>query len=443
MRSLWSKTLAVGAVALLLAPATARATDGHLLHGVGAVNSALGGVGVASNASLLGTFFSNPAGLTSFRGTNLEMGFELMRPERTVESSFGPMSGSTTSETGWTPIPAFGFSTALNDKVVIGLAGLGIGGFGVNYPSDPTNPILMPRPNGFGQVYSNFQLMKIAPAVAWKASEKLSLGIAANIDWSSLAVDPMPIAAPDFDPGPDATPGTADDRAFYPSAAAGDAVFGFGVQAGLQYALTPTVTLGLAYTSPQMFKDFEFQMTHANPNLPNYGTARSLTFRMDVPAVYGAGIAWTPSDRVHYGLDAKYITYASTKGFEEKGYNPDGSVRGFGWENIAVVAAGAQFKATDRVTLRGGYHYAGNPIPDEQSMFNIPAPAIVQHHITAGLGIRVNDAVELNIGAYKALENSIEGAMYRPGAIPGTSVKNSMSETSMLVGFTFRPTSRQ
>lgn len=437
-----TRILALAATAVLLAPATARATDGHLLHGVGAVNSALGGVGVASNASLLGSFFTNPAGLASFDGTNLEMGFEMMRPERTVSSSFGPMSGSTTSDADWTPIPAFGFSTRLNDRVVIGLAGLGIGGFGVNYAADPTNPILMPQPNGFGGVYSNFQLMKIAPAVAWKAGERLRLGIAANIDWSSLAVNPMPIAAPDVDPGPDATPGTADDRAFWPSAAASDGVFGFGVQAGLQYDLTPALTVGLAYTSPQMFQEFEFRMTHANPNLPNFGTARTVRFRLDVPAVYGAGLAWRASDRLDLAVDARYVTYASTKGFKDEGFAPDFSVRGFGWEDIAVVGAGLQFRASDRLTLRGGYHYAGNPIPDEQSMFNIPAPAIVQHHLTGGLGVRIRDGVELNLAAYRAFENSIEGAMYRPAAIPSTSVRNAMSETSVLLGFTFRPAGR-
>lgn len=438
MRHPW--TLALAALTVVTVPATARATDGHLLHGVGAVNSALGGIGIASTTSLLGAFYANPAGLAAFDGTNLEMGFELMKPDRTVSSTFGAMSGSTTSDADWSPIPAFGFSTRLANDAVIGLSGLGIGGFGVNYAADPSNPILMPRPNGFGQLYSNFQLMKISPAIAWNVGPRIRLGIAANIDWQSLAVDPMPIASPDYDPGVDATPGTMDDRSFYPSAAAADAVFGFGFQAGMQYVLSPKVTVGLAYTSPQMFDDFEFQMTHANPNLPNYGTARTVTFRMDVPAIYGAGLALTPTDRLQLGLDAKYVTYGSTEGFAEKGYAADGSVKGFGWENIAVIAVGAQFRAGERLTLRGGYNYSGNPIPDEQSMFNIPAPAVVQHHITGGIGLNITPGVELNVSAYKALENSIEGAMYRPMAIPGTSVTNSLSETSLLVGFTFRPT---
>lgn len=437
MRRIWSFTLA--AAALIVTPPVASATDGHLLHGVGAINSALGGVGIAANASILGASYVNPAGLASFEGTNIELGFELLRPERSVTSSFGAMTGSTSSVSEWTPIPAFGFTTQLNDRVVIGLGGLGIGGFGVNYASDPTNPILMPRPNGFGQVYSNFQLLKIAPAVAWKVSDRLRLGVAANINWSSLAVDPAPIAAPDFDPGPDATPGTADDRAFYPSGAAADAVFGFGVQVGLQYDVTPTFTVGLAYTSPQVFSDFEFESQRANPNLPNFGEPRSFSFRLDVPAIYGAGVAWMPNEKLLIGADVKYITYSATAGFDERGYNPDFSVKGFGWDDIATFAAAVQYKASDRVTLRGGYHYTGNPISDEQSMFNIPAPAIVQHHATGGLGFAVARGVELNIAAYQAFENSIEGPIFRPTAIPGTSVKNTMSETSVLVGFTLRP----
>lgn len=433
------RTLTLAALSLALAPPSAAATDGHLLHGVGAINSALGGIGVASNASLLGSFYVNPAGLAAFDGTNLEMGFELMRPERTVASTAGAFTGSTTSATDWTPIPAFGFSTRLGNGVVIGLSGLGIGGFGVNYASDPTNPMLAPRPNGFGNVYSNFQLMKISPAVAWSVRPNLRVGFAANVNWQSLAVDPMPIAAPDVDPGPDGTPGTADDRAFYPTATAADAVFGFGFQLGMQYDVSDRATVGAAYTSPGRFSAFEFSSTHANPNLPNFGTPRTFTFRMDVPAIYAVGVALTPNDKWHLGADVKYITYSSTKGFSAQGYRPDFSVQGFGWEDIAAVAVGAQYRVSESVTLRGGYHYSGNPIPDEQSMFNIPAPAIVQQHMTAGFGYAFAPGVELNIAAYRAFEHSISGAMYRPVAMPGTSVTNSMSETSLLVGFSFRP----
>jgi long-chain fatty acid transport protein len=352
------------------------------------------------------------------------------------------MHGSTTSASEFTPIPAFGFSTKLNNGVVVGLAGLGIGGFGVNYPADMANPILMPAPNGFGHVYSNFGLMKIVPAIAWNPSPKLRLGFAVNVDWASLAVTPMPTAAPDADPGPDGKPYTADDRAYYPSAASGDGAFGFGMQAGLQYQVNDKLALGLAYTSTQMFQDFEYTSVNANPNLPSFGAARTFKFRMDAPAIYAAGLGWQPTARLQTAADVKYYTYKSTKGFDKAGYNADFSVKGFGWDNILVVALGAQFAANDKVTLRGGYNYSGNPIPDEYSMFNLPAPAVVQHNLSAGMGFKVRPGIEINVAGYTALENSIEGPMLRPTAIPGTRVKNTMSEKSILVGFTFTPTKK-
>src|SRR5512147_1268834 len=135
------------------------ATDGHFLHGVGAINSAMAGVGVASPTSLLGALYVNPAGLLAFKGTSTELGFELFKPDRTINSAVGTLSGSTASTSEFVPIPAFGWSRELRkDELTVGVAGLGIGGFGVDYPTDPTNPSLAPRPYGFGAIYSNFSL---------------------------------------------------------------------------------------------------------------------------------------------------------------------------------------------------------------------------------------------------------------------------------------------
>ena len=52
---------------LVAAPmSAARATDGHFLHGIGAVNSAMGGAGVAAPQDVLTAFYLNPAGLMAF-----------------------------------------------------------------------------------------------------------------------------------------------------------------------------------------------------------------------------------------------------------------------------------------------------------------------------------------------------------------------------------------
>ncbi|MGE5099391.1 MAG: OmpP1/FadL family transporter, partial [Deltaproteobacteria bacterium] len=321
-------------VALAVTPGIASATDGHFLHGVGAINSAMGGIGVASPSSLLGAFYVNPAGLLAFKETATELGFEMFKPDRSIESKAGAATGTTASTSAFVPIPAFGWSRELKkDELTVGVAGLGVGGFGVDYHTDPTNPVLAPRPFGFGEIYSNFSLMKIIPALAYRVTDNLRLGVAVNVDWASLAVDPMPIAAPAVDPGPDGTWQTADDRAYYSSATDAAGSFGVGAQLGLQYAVTPQVSLGLAYTTPQVFQTFEFGAVYENPNLATYNTPRTIKFNMDAHAVSAVGMSFTPHSAFTFGLDTKYITYPATRGFKDQGFAADGAVKGFGWKN--------------------------------------------------------------------------------------------------------------
>ena len=432
---------ALGVVLTLARAPTLHATDGHFLHGVGAVNSAMGGLGVALSSSLLGAFYVNPAGLLGFRGTATELGFELFKPNRTITSTAGSFSGSTTSSSEFVPIPAFGWSREVRENtLVVGVGGLGIGGFGVDYHTDPTNPVLAPRPYGFGAVYSNFSLMKIIPAVAYRPTPRLRLGAALNVDWASLAVDPMPIAAPAVDAGPDGVFNTSDDRAYYSRATDADGSFGIGAQLGLQVEAMRDLWVGLAYTTPQVFQKFRYGAVYENPNLPSYNTPRTIEFAMDVPAVYAGGVAWSPDPALIVGVDAKYITYSQTRGFKEKGFAADGSVRGFGWEDIWSVATGLQLRPVDRIALRVGYNYSGNPIPDKLSMFNAPAPAVVRNHVTLGAGYTFANGFGVDLGWYRAFRHSIEGPFMTPaGAMPGTSVKSSMSESSLLMGVSFCP----
>ena len=113
-----------------------------------------------------------------------------------------------------------------------------------------------------------------------------------------------------------------------------------------------------------------------------------------------------------------------------------GAVQGFGWEDILVLATGVQLQPAERFFLRAGYNFTENPIPDEQSAFNVPAPAIVQHHITVGAGMKW-DHVGIDVGYYRALENDITGAF--PTPMGNVEVTDSMFEDSFLMSFSFTP----
>jgi long-chain fatty acid transport protein len=440
--------LAVAVLAWGWQPGQVSATDGHFLHGVGAVNSAMGGVGVAMPRDVLGALYTNPAGLMAFKASRADFSFEMFKPTLSLYSKH-PMGfeGTTEGSTEWTPIPALAWATPVGERAVLSLGGLGIGGFGVNYPASavsaqgvPANPILAPTSTGgFGQLYSNFQLMKIAPAIAFSATDNLWIGAALNLDWASLSVMPAPMAYPDMGEGMGMQ--GPQPQAYYPDATAADAAFGVGFQLGLTWLATEHVSLGLSYTSQQWFQDFEFNSTVKAPGseqggFPNFGFPREIiTFAMDVPAVYAAGVAWS-SERAHLGADVKYITYSSTPGFEESGFDQTGAVKGFGWDDILVVAVGGDYWLSDAFGVRAGYNFSENPISEEQAFFNIPAPAIMQHHFSAGFGWKFSSNMEFSLAYYHVLESDVSGPFYgATGPIPGSQVTSSMSENSVIIGF--------
>ena len=433
--------LLVSGVLLFAGVTPARATDGHFLHGVGAVNNAMGGAGVAAPVSILGTFYLNPAGLIAFDGLRVEFSFEMFKPDRTVASEIpGFGSGSTVSKSEFTPIPAMGFSYKINDKWAVGLGGLGIGGFGVDYAQDNTNPVLGPRPLGFGQVFSSYSLLKFTPAVAFAPSESFSLGFSANVAWATLTVDPAPFAPPAI-----SNPGPPPD-AYYSRATSTDGSFGFGFQAGLLWKATDNFSLGASYSSPLKFDDFKWNSMWENPNITTpspfggvFGTARELQFGLDMPGWGSVGLGWQPTPALTFAADFRYYWYESTEGFKldnpEQPFDQFGAVQGFGWENIWALATGLQYQINDTWIVRGGYNYAQNPIPDGLSFINIPAPAIVQHHATLGLSVWVTESIALDFSYYKAFENTGTGPLF--GAPNGSTVTNTLSESAFSMGFTF------
>lgn len=418
---------------LLAVPALAG--NGHFIHGVGAVNSSMGGAGVALPQGSLGALSLNPALLTEIDGHHFEFGIELVDSQPTVESTvqtpFGAFTGKTEDETDTASIPSFSWSRGPVDggNVAFGMGFLSLAGFGTDYPQDPLNPVLSPQPQGFGAVYSSYRFLKIPAAVAWRLSDRLSVGASLNGGWASLEARPFGGAAPDCSSPVDC---------YFP-ALNEDSAFGWGVQVGVHYRPSDAWALGASYSSEMSFDAFDWNTTVANPNLPTFGTARTAEFTLDVPQSLTAGVAFTPSDRWSVALDGRWINYEDTQGFES-GFDPrTGAAVGLGWEDILVVALGVEVQATDRLALRGGWNRSESAVPDRSAFGNIASPGIFEDHLTLGLGWQAYDAMELNLGYYHVFENEVSGPFVSPaGPVPGTRVTNTMEVDSVLATFTFQ-----
>jgi len=431
-RGLAPALAALAAVFVVASPAAAG--NGHFIHGVGAVQSSMGGVGVALPVGTLGALYMNPAMLAEVEGHEFGFSIELVDSKPEVESEvqtpFGPFVGRTENQSDVAVIPSFGWARGIGGgrRVALAMGVLSLAGFGTDYPQDSTNPILLPQPAGFGGVYSSYRFMKIPFAVAWRPADGIALGVSLNAGWASLAAQPFGATAPDCS-GP--------TRCFFPDVSE-DSAFGYGVQLGALWTPAPAWSFGASYASEQKFEDFSWNSQVANPGLPSFGTGRQVRFGLDVPQTFAAGIGWTPSERFRAGLDGRWIGYSDTEGFES-GFGPDGVARGLGWEDIVIVALGAEYLATPRLALRAGWNRSESAVPDASAFLNVGSPAVFEDHLTLGLGWQLSPGWTVDLGFYRGFESDVTGSFLTPaGPVPGTRVTNEMEVDSGLATITFR-----
>ncbi|MCA9216718.1 MAG: outer membrane protein transport protein [Planctomycetales bacterium] len=404
---------------------------GHILDAVGPVNQSMAGAGIALPLDATSALHWNPASISWLNRSEIGFGFAAFGSEVDLSSqvqqdAFGPgappmaLSGRTKSDNDINPIPTMGFVChSPEGPVTFGLGGFAIGGFGVNYPGDPSNPILTPQPAqggmGFGPIYSQFQLMQFAPTVSVKVSDSFSVGLAPTVNWATLAMDPFAAAIPN----PDST---------YAPATHADVAWGLGFQAGMMYQHCSGLSLGVLYKSPQWFQEFKFN------SYDQLGSPRWFQFNMDYPAIFGVGLGWQGSNRWSLATDVKYVDYKNTDGFNAWGFWPSGAVRGFGWNSIWVVSTGVQYQWSPRLALRCGYMFNENPISSSVAFFNATAPGIIQHHLSAGFTLAMKGGWDFDTAFHHGFANQISGPWYGPNAIPNTAATSRLATYTLSVG---------
>jgi long-subunit fatty acid transport protein len=267
----WRRLIAfVGSV--LLTSQLAWSGNGHLLHGVGPWNSAMGGAGVALFQDSLAALHVNPALLTKVKGHQITLSSEFFVDGLRVESQVGNVFGGRTDATRQLGvIPSFSWMGHQDGKpVATGFGLLGVAGFRTDYPQDSSNFLLVPQPEGFGRIYTDLAITKIPLAFGFEVNPKLSLGVSLNVYRGVLAIQPLPVIQPDFSGDP--------AIGWLPGARNQVARFGIGVQFGFVYEPTPMVSVGASYISKQKFQQYEWNATIENPNLPTFGQHRRLEF---------------------------------------------------------------------------------------------------------------------------------------------------------------------
>ena len=142
-------------------------------------------------------------------------------------------------------------------------------------------------------------------------------------------------------------------------------------------------------------------------------------------------------ERIFYeGVDSLSNTGTALGPSIPLGSGPLGTDKGlgFGWEDINIYRLALDYRYSDQWTFRGGLSMNDQPIPDDQLLFNILAPAVIRKHATLGFTYRPNTNSEWSLAYMHAFKETVSSNQTAFG-VPG---KIDMYQNSVDVGYAMK-----
>ena len=401
---------------------TVLATDGYYRHGYGVKYSALAGSGVAVSLSSLGAI-TNPAAI-SYLNNGFEINASYFSPDRYYEvegnpsgypGTFGLMPGKVVSDQKGFIFPTLGGNLKLSDKFTVALSLYGNGGMNTDYPTMTFYETTSPGTGvNIEQMFGNLSF-------AYQFASNQSIGVAGIIGWQRFAAKGLGMfGAMGFSSDPASLTGNEHSTAL-----------GFGFKVGYQGQWLEDLRFGASFQSKVYMSEFE-----------RYAGLFAEAGDFDVPATWQAGFAFTPGNWT-FLFDLKQILYSDVKSIA----NPmlpnlmtaqlgadEGA--GFGWKNILIVKYGVMYSGICGWDLMAGYSVGQNPVSEENVMFNILAPGVIENQITFGVTKQLAKKHEITVAFMYAFENSVKGA--NPLEAPGQqTIEIGMKQWQVEVGYAF------
>ena len=318
-------------------------------------------VAQADDASAI---YYNPGGLTQIEGTEITGGAYLSFPNARLQ---GAGSGGEMNTMAF--LPHFYAATDFGATQSPWRFGLGFNvpfGSAIDYSDN--------SPFRYIVTHSSLAVFNIQPTVAYQMNEHLSLGVGLNIYHGDTASSRhVPSPALGFPVG------TPDSHFHFDGS--GEA---FGATVGLMWKITPQHTVGLVYRSPFAI-DFD---GNAEMKTPGPSESKSAHASMQFPQSVAGGYAFRPTKKLKLEVDVEWTNWdALNKAvLHAPGASlfPPATTTTFNWQDSLFYEFGAQYELNDRWTVRGGYIYSENTVPN--STFSPTVPDSSRHVFSVGLG---------------------------------------------------------
>lgn len=363
-----------------LAAGSVFATNGLYLTGYGPEELGRGGANLAVSDRSLG-LNSNPAGITQLQGDHFTASLAVLAPKLEFENM---VNGATPASDRYFPLPAFAWVRSGKETPwAWGIGFIAQGGMGATFDDLSTF---------FGtidQTYTQVRFMTISPTVAYAISEDASIGATLNLGYADAAFRFFPDTSFFNTQNP--------QMSFFGPKMEGAGGLQTSLRVGAWWRPHPRWSLGAIYQTKTR-STFESGTLRVDfRSMPGLGQKVDYDAEMDgftFAAQAGVGTAVRLTDRWQLLVDLKrYFWDGAIDTILVTGTGP--SVAGapsrielpfvFDWKDVWVVALGSEWRVNDVTTLRAGYNYGENPVPDETltPLF----PATTEHHLSMGASI--------------------------------------------------------
>ena len=299
-----------------------------MLFRSGALGRAYAGVGV-DGTDISGVYY-NPATMTLHPGTAIQAGFVAVGLDLAYESNDGKITENGQYNTQ--AIPHGYISHQLTDSMWIGLAMTVPFGMGTEYDDN--------WPLAYKGISAEVLTFDFNPNVAWKVSDKLSLGAGMSIQY----------AAADLKMGM-GNGGTSEIDA-------DSMAWGFNV--GLMWSPLENLRFGLSYRSRINHNaDGDLEVTK-----PEMGvTTLDATATISTPAWAMATAAWDVNDLLSLYATFRWTDWSSFEELTIESLAGNTTITNK-WQDTYLFSVGADLRFTSWWTFRAGIGYETSPIDD-------------------------------------------------------------------------------
>jgi long-chain fatty acid transport protein len=427
--------LIIAVIALLAFLSPLAFSNGLNLNSLGTKALAMGGafVGLADDYSAV---FWNPAGIAQFDKKYVGFYGTDIIPSMTYTLEVPTLIGPITLVDAKSMTEHFlagmaAYYHPISENLVAGFAVYAPSGLGIEWPGEEleniSGPALFP-PNPNIKWRSKIFVLSLSPVLAFKLSDKVMFGATLNINYGSFETAQYGGSAEILTNLPPP----------YPSALYYDlgqqtldmTGWGIGATFGLLVKPSEMFSLGFTFRTPSKIP---FKGTTTVAGIPQLAAVvgpidATTDVEADVtwPMWLCAGIAVKPVDRLTLTADAQYTQWSKMDEIEIIFTDPvwsqlmeisEGNKLVLEWESKVQFRFGAEFMATDKFAIRGGYYFDPSPAPNDT--MNILLPIADFTVFSFGLGYNI-DGVAIDLGAeyLKGKERDIPYGQYEE-AMPG------------------------